>query len=800
MDQPMPCPDPSRERAAAGALRFPAAVAAVLVLLASPAPAALAQDSDPAPATAASTPGEEAAGAQDPESLPSVFATTTVTATLHEVDSFEIPMSVSVIHEVESRPANNAAELLVTEPGVEINGVGANQTRPIIRGQRGLRVLFLQNGLSINNPRRQTDFGEITGVVDLESIESVEVVRGPASVLYGSGAIGGVLNVVSKAPPAGTGRDLRGSFSGRLSTADEQEKLTGGLHGYAGRLGYSLLATTRDAEDYEAASGSFGGLRLDREARVFDTGIEDDTLSGDLRYRASDRQSWALSGHRYRADQFGFGFVDPALLDPEFDGTQTRILYPYQDFDRYTLGWSGAGYQKGPFNTFDVRLYRQSNERELAFDAFINIGPIFPSAPASDIEIDTLNFTDLDTTGLRAEASRGLGDRHLLTFGVDLVEDDLVNTDGSLQVTNFRFPFPPSVIGVIPGFTCVDFVPPFECSFETVNDVANAPNAENRSYGLFLQDEVFATDRFKAIAGARYQQVETVAKPTPGLDITGLDFDDDAVVGSLSLLYEVLDGFELVGSVGTAFRAPSLVERLFNGLTPEGLGYQVLNADLESETSEYWDLGFKSRSRRAFLEGSYFQNRIDDGIIQDFLSPAEIALLPADVRQVIETSGVSFVVQQRNVDRVEIEGVELVGGFRFANGWSLGGNYTHLDSRRVDSDNPPTGDVAADSYNGWVRYERPRWSVEYRARHNGSERVVLEEGDPVPVTGEFLPSFTVHSLNGLVELFDTAATRHRLGVAIYNLTDELYAEFSNIGSFRPEPKRSVIVTYRLEVD
>jgi outer membrane receptor protein involved in Fe transport len=243
-----------------------------------------------------------------------------------------------------------------------------------------------------------------------------------------------------------------------------------------------------------------------------------------------------------------------------------------------------------------------------------------------------------------------------------------------------------------------------------------------------------------------------------------------------------------------------LVERLFNGLTPEGLGYQLLNARLESETSEYWDLGFKSRGRRAFFEGSYFENRIDDGIVQDFLSPGEIAQLPADIQQIIDSSGVAFVVQQRNVDRVEIEGIELVGGYRFANGWSLGGNYTYLDSRRVDSDNPPTGDVASESINAWVRYQRPRWSIEYRARHNGSERAVLDPGDPVPVTGEVLPSFTVHSLNGLIDLFDTAATRHRLGVSVYNLSDELYAEFSNIGSFRPEPKRNFILSYRLEID
>ena len=93
---------------------------------------------------------------------------------------------------------NNAADLLRDQPGVDVNGVGVNQARPVIRGQRGLRVLFLEDGLRMNNARRQTDFGEITGLVDVDDVSSVEVVRGPMSVLYGSDAIGGVLNLVTK--------------------------------------------------------------------------------------------------------------------------------------------------------------------------------------------------------------------------------------------------------------------------------------------------------------------------------------------------------------------------------------------------------------------------------------------------------------------------------------------------------------------------------------------------------------------------------------------------------------------------
>ena len=63
--------------------------------------------------------------------------------------------------------------------------------------------------------------------------------------------------------------------------------------------------------------------------------------------------------------------------------------------------------------------------------------------------------------------------------------------------------------------------------------------------------------------------------------------------------------------------------------------------------------------------------------------------------------------------------------------------------------------------------------------------------------GTRLPSFTVQTLAGGVTLFERAGMRHELQLAVENLTDELYAEFSNATFFRPEPGRNVKASYRL---
>ncbi|MEO8505495.1 MAG: Plug domain-containing protein, partial [Acidobacteriota bacterium] len=92
-------------------------------------------------------------GAAAPKPSDSFFAATTVTALGRETDSFEVatPVTVVPLQEIERRMPANPAALLLDQPGVDLNGVGPNQQRPVIRGQRGLRVLFLEDGLRLNN-------------------------------------------------------------------------------------------------------------------------------------------------------------------------------------------------------------------------------------------------------------------------------------------------------------------------------------------------------------------------------------------------------------------------------------------------------------------------------------------------------------------------------------------------------------------------------------------------------------------------------------------------------------------------
>jgi outer membrane receptor protein involved in Fe transport len=80
-------------------------------------------------------------------------------------------------------------------------------------------------------------------------------------------------------------------------------------------------------------------------------------------------------------------------------------------------------------------------------------------------------------------------------------------------------------------------------------------------------------------------------------------------------------------------------------------------------------------------------------------------------------------------------------------------------------------------------------------RHEAEQKDVALTANPV---GNTLPAFTVMEARGGVTLFRAGRTTHGIGIQVTNLTDELYAEPSNASLFRPEPRRNVVLSYRMD--
>lgn len=667
-----------------------------------------------------------------------------VTAIREAREVFTTPFPVAVLGGSERAVTllTAPADLFREVPGLDVDGVGGQQRRPVIRGLQGQRVLLLADGLRLNNPRRRVDSGEPLDMVGPGELERIEVVRGPASVLYGSDAIGGVINLVTRDPPPSRGDvDLGGVFRTGWSSAGNARAGSGAVTGTAGPVSFRLAGGYRAAGSYEAPAGEFGDVSFPEAVRVGDTGVRDRGGSVAVEVRpATGHELYA----RYRgsvASDAGFGYVDPNHFG---EGLPTvRILFPRQEFGRQVVGYRGIDLGLAVADRLELAAYRQTNDRVFVTDVHVPLGSPLP--PSSFATVETRSLTDLTSDGFRAEARKLVGDDVVLTYGVDLHRDRSRNTDTSTSMT---------VIGGGEPRISADATSP-------------VPEARMRSVGAFAQARARLWDRADLVLGGRYQDVRARALETPPTD--GGTATDRTLVGSANLFLRPADGVGVVVSVGRGFRSPNLVERFYTGPTPEGRGIWVRNPDLGAETSLSVDVGVRYRGERLEAEVFAFRNRIRDGI---------------RLQATGDTVDGAAVHRNVNVDQLGLVGVEATVTADLGRGLSAAAGYARIDGKnRLEP-----GEEVTESYGrkltASLRYRDPsgRFHAEYGLRSQGERDDLVLGGS---VVGETIPGFTTHALRGGVAL----PGGHGLTVSVENLTDELYAEALNVGFFRPEPGR-----------
>ncbi len=208
-----------------------------------------------------------------------------VTAAPLATTSLTSPQPVSVLggSDLQASRAPTLGETVSALPGVRSFSTGAGIGKPVIRGLSSNRVLVLADGERVESQQWGDEHGpQIEG----SDADRIEVIRGPASVLYGSDAIGGVINVVAPPLPDRQGREpfVSGRAVASYATNNEQPDGTLALEGASGRLGYRGSLTGRTASDVQTPAGD-----------LFNSGLWTVNGSGSVGYRAG----WGSVGATY---------------------------------------------------------------------------------------------------------------------------------------------------------------------------------------------------------------------------------------------------------------------------------------------------------------------------------------------------------------------------------------------------------------------------------------------------------------------------------------------------------------------
>ncbi|BEM27967.1 ligand-gated channel protein [Serratia marcescens] len=220
--------------------------------------------------------------------------TMTVVATGNQRSSFEAPMMVTVIegNSPESQTAGTAADMLRRVPGITVTGSGRSNGQDLMmRGYDRRGVLTLVDGI-----RQGTDTGHINGTfLDPALVKRIEIVRGPSALLYGSGALGGVVSyeTVDAADLLLPGHDTGFRVYGTAGTGDHSLGMGASAYGKTDNLDGLLSFGTRDVGDLRQGNG-FDAPNDETISNVLAKGtwkIDDNqSLSGNLRYYNNSAQ------------------------------------------------------------------------------------------------------------------------------------------------------------------------------------------------------------------------------------------------------------------------------------------------------------------------------------------------------------------------------------------------------------------------------------------------------------------------------------------------------------------------------
>jgi len=552
----------------------------------------------------------------------------TVTATRIEESVFHVPQSVSLIQSEEILEGNfrTTPESLQEAPGILVQETAYGHGSPFIRGLTGKHILILVDGIRFNNSTFRFGPNQYLNNIDPYIIERVEVMRGPASVLYGSDAIGGVINLITKRrEDFSPEKDVDGMFTGRYGSADESKIGRIEVNGILRNLGFVGGMTYKDIGDLR------GGA---------DTGIQEHTgyqeNDGDikLQYRLSP-EGELIAGYRSvhqsdvpRTDKFVYNdesFVyDPQIWNAFFaayDNTHPGSLIQGL---RVTISRNQEveGLERRAFGSTTLRRYRD----------------------------------EVDSWGASLQANSLAGISHVLTYGAEYYND---NVDSSRRDINLSTGVSTPRSGNFPD------------------------DSEYALAGVFIQDDIAATDRLTTIAGIRYSyaRVEaTLPSPFGRLEDSYRDW-----TGSLGFVYAMSEHLHGTASISQGFRAPNLDDTVvLEKVTNEGI--DVPSPDLNPENSLNYEIGIKAEYPRYRGSLFYFYNDLHD-LIERGPGTYNGQTFIDENSNGIEDPG-EAVRQKFNVGRAYIQGAEAEGEYPFAGAWVLRANLSWIYGKDLENREP----------------------------------------------------------------------------------------------------------------
>ena len=599
-----------------------------------------------------------------------------VTATRTSASLSAAPAAVTVVNarNIETKNASRLGDVLDQVPSLYLRGGALGQSQGTIgtsgmslRGIDQTRTLILLDG----QPIQDAGSGKVNWRVPLiEDVARIEVVPGAFSALYGSNAIGGVVNIITKQPDK---REFTAKIKKSWSDASGEDaslyfrdKMDNGLGIVAG-LGYqSRDSYINDFVVRSPVAGALGTAVTGAQPTTTAAGIPayivgDKGAAPWRQINATTKISYDLSGVgklfggiAYSETDLGYTMLNTYLRNattgaPVSAGTLAingrRVTLSesnfvnnsplYESTARYFAGFEGA-----VGNGYLLKIDLAQIERQYRF---VNANTASTWGAGTGTQTNAPN-SGTDGT---AQLSFPVGDRHFIVSGISLHNEKVDGTTYTLS--NWRDP-------------------------ATRTGIADGYSGDSTTASLFAQDEISVVDKLKVYIGGRFDNWQTKGNyyknTAPASAVTYASRSASSFNSKLSAVYQAAAPVTLRASFGQSFRAPTNND-LYSYANIFGIT-SIGDPDLKPERGNTWEIGGEWRVSDKFkANATYYQTILKD-LITNF-----------------RLSNVPIVSKRINAGKAKIDGIELAAEAGLTNWLTLNASYAYIGSEMLENSVDP---------------------------------------------------------------------------------------------------------------
>lgn len=658
--------------------------------------------------------------------------------------------------EIESKPLQSFADIVKNQPGVSLLRDGVWGTEISIRGLNRENIVTLIDGSRILTA---TDIAARLSMVNLNDIERIEIIKGASSSIYGSGATGGIVNIITKSPSLYNTFSINGNVSAQYNSVNNLSSFNGLLYSGGSFWASKFAGSYRKADNIQTPLGELKNSQF-----------EDYSFTGSLNVLPVTNQKLSVDYQLFKANDVG---IPGASVFPN----NADVRYPFEKRELIS-----AGYEIQNISKMFYKLSAKYSYQFIARDVeniphTVQMVPGSGSTPARRVSV--LKITpgaDHKSNNILLQGNLLLADWNNLIIGMDYWDrkyeghrekyQKIEVLDSTGQVVNTTN----KVIGEKP-----------------------LPNSSYSSLGVFAQDGMnLLKDKLDLNLGARYDYINITGEKTfnPEYEIVNGNLNNNptgqqiiwndvksnnsSFSSNLGLKYSLSPMINITFGFAYSFRSPSLEERF--QFIDQGSLVRIGNPNLKPEEGKSADFGFRLYADNLKIITSIYYNYFNN--------------LVSEVRGTFEGRNATF---KTNIGEARIYGFDLSSEYNFINDYVF---YTAFAYTKGDDVTSGGNLPEIPPLNGTVGI---KFNLFDFANADVSSTLFAEQGDVA--SGELkTPGYAIFNFVLSSMPIDFTSVKIKVFAGVENLFDKSYRNHLSTtrGNLTIEPGRNIFTKLTME--